>query len=618
MRRFTLLFCCVLTLVSLVSVVHAQQPFRITAKKVFNVRDAIADSVLQDGDRLGASFASLGSFPGLPAGILIGAGLRSADGVLPGLENAGKAWLLNVRPNGQIQPVGVIGPDQIPELSEFGVFGDAMSNIGDLDGDGLPELAIGAPQTIVDGGLELGAIYICFLDSVGGVRFYTRITNGFGGLPTGLIPSLSRFGSAIASVGDVDGNGVTDIMVSAPYDNVGGINTGGALYLLYLDNAGLVLSYRVINPSEPILNGRINNGDFFGSGMAWLGDLGGPGTGVLAVGAWGADTRGRVHLLSFTAGGVVNRNIEISVDLPLLSTVLDPGDAFGFALAKIDDLNNDGIPELAVSSPGDDDSNDGILDKGAVYILYLQSDGIPVFFDKISETSGGLGIKLAPSDFFSCAVNSPGDVDSDGLADLLIGARNKSVDGLRTGNFFLLKQLYCRIPTNPTANIGGPNTLEFNWEEQPGARGYLLQTRISGTSVWNSQNSLTNVLTLDTLEPGETYDWRIFTGCGQATSFGTDVYTVTMPLFREAGITPQSNPVQGPLIVQFTDGNLTSGILQIWSADGRLMHKEHLDNPAGTTYLEISQSVSWPSGVYWMELKTPDTVYKASLFQLVR
>ncbi len=64
---------------------------------------------------------------------------------------------------------------------------------------------------------------------------------------------------------------------------------------------------------------------------------------------------------------------------------LDPGDFFGAALAAIGDLDGDGVTELAVGSPGDDD---GGTNKGALWILFLNRDGSVRSYQKISDTEG--------------------------------------------------------------------------------------------------------------------------------------------------------------------------------------------------------------------------------------
>lgn len=599
--------------------VHAQEPYRITARKVFNVRSAMEDSMLFDGDRLGSSFARLGSFPGLPPGTLIATGLQGSDGPDGTLTRSGSTWMLHLKPNGKIVFVSRLDADNIVELDEFEGFGDALTTIGDIDGDGLTELVVGAPFSEVGGQEDVGAVYLCFFNPDGSLREYRYITNGSNGLPPGLIPAESWFGSDLAPVGDLDGNGVTDLAVSAPHDNIGGILTGGAFYLLFLDNTGAIIQHRVVNPSEPLLNGRIGNGDFFGSGMAYLGNFGPGADEMLAVGAYGADASGRVHLLSFTSAGVVNRNLEISFDLPLLAGVIDSGDAFGFALANIGDLNGDGFMELAVSAPGDDDSEDGINDKGAVYVLYLNEFGEPVQYDKISEISGGLNSSLSPSDFFGCSIGAPGDVDQDGIPDLLIGARNKAVDGLRPGNFFLLKQLYCRIPTNPVAFVSSPSSLVLNWDDQPDYKGYLVQFRATGTSAWSSNIVVTNTFSVDTLEPGETYDWRIATGCGGgSTSYNTDIITLTMPPLRESAITVQSNPVRGALSLLLTGAaSDVPGTLRIWAQDGRLVYHKSMIRDAASQYISLPESAIWPQGIYWAEWQGGDVPVRSAPIQLL-
>jgi hypothetical protein len=587
----SLLFC---------SATWAQDPYRVAGRKAFNARDAVLEGALEDGDRLGSSFAPLGSSPTGPGGLLMAAGLRGVD--VPGRPNSGEVWLINIRPNGNSQRVGRFGAADIPELSAMAGLGDAMAGLGDLDGDGISELAVSAPFDLVAGLTDLGSVYICYLSAEGELKRYRRITNGSGGLSTSFISPESRFGTAVASVGDLNGDGTPDLAVSAPADNIGGIPTGGAVYLLFLDTAGMVIQTRTINALTPPLVGRIANSDLFGSSLAWLGDLDGSGSGgYLAVGSPEADDRGRVHLLKLSSTGDVLLNREIRSDLPSLSGLLDGGDLFGYALANIGDLNGDGLPDLAVSAPGDDDSEDGGPNKGAVYLLYLREDGFPQYVSKISETSGNLGIDLSPSDFFASAVASPGDVDSDGLPDLIIGARNKSVDGERTGIFYLLKQAFCRPPGNPTASIESATSLTLSWSESPGASGYVLQTRIQGSSGWNTQTVFSSALNIDTLEPGETYDWRVFTGCGSLTSFFTERLSVTMPSERSAGLSAQYRPGSRTLIWQLDDAPEGQGELRLWASDGRLIHAQALTVSGGMESGSAQLERELAPGLYLLE-----------------
>ena len=99
------------------------------------------------------------------------------------------------------------------KLNEKSMFGKSIINIGDFDGDGITDLAVGAPADD-DGGLNSGAIYILFMNDDGTVKSHQKISGSEGNFE-GKIREGDSFGRSIANIGDFDGDGITDLAVGA-------------------------------------------------------------------------------------------------------------------------------------------------------------------------------------------------------------------------------------------------------------------------------------------------------------------------------------------------------------------------------------------------------------------
>lgn len=98
------------------------------------------------------------------------------------------------------------------ELSAGDFFGyGGLAGLGDVDGDGVPDLAVGAYQDD-DGGDDSGAVYVLRLTAGGGVKGNASKLSNAGGLSFELA-SRDRFGRAVASLGDLNGDGVGDVAV---------------------------------------------------------------------------------------------------------------------------------------------------------------------------------------------------------------------------------------------------------------------------------------------------------------------------------------------------------------------------------------------------------------------
>jgi len=98
---------------------------------------------------------------------------------------------------------------------------------------------------------------------------------------------------------------------------------------------------------------------------------------------------------------------------------LDNDDRFGISIASLQDRDGDGVTDIAVGSWLDDD---GGSDRGAVWLIDLQEDGMVKAHHKISQTMGGFGGVLDDCDGFGCGIAGLSDLDDDGVNELAGGA----------------------------------------------------------------------------------------------------------------------------------------------------------------------------------------------------
>lgn len=168
--------------------------------------------------------------------------------------------------------------------------GTGVADLGDVDGDGVPDIAIGAWQDD-DGGNDAGAVYVCLMNANGTVKGYTRIANNEGGFPTGILDATDFFGIDVYGMGDFNRDGWNDIVVGASGDDDGG-SAHGACYLLFLDSLGVVQSHQKISDTQGNFGGILASGDAFGVAVASLADMDGDGNRELVAGASGTASQG--------------------------------------------------------------------------------------------------------------------------------------------------------------------------------------------------------------------------------------------------------------------------------------------------------------------------------------
>ena len=304
-------------------------------------------------------------------------------------------------------------------------FGGGIAGVGDLNGDGIGDLVVGAPAAFAS---DAGRAYIYLLAADGSL---------LGDDTTGSGATGDRYGSSVAVLGDVDGDGVNDVAIGAPLDDDGAADAG-AVRVVLLDSRGFERSTALIAPGSGGLAATLDAGDRFGAGVAGPGDLDGDGVPDLVVGAPGDDDgaadAGAVHVLFLNADGTVKAEQKISGTVGGLTVAPVAGDTFGSAAAGIGDVDGDGVPDLVVGAPGDDD---GGTDRGAVHILTLDGSGLVTGQTTFSSTQGGVTGPIADGDGFGSSVAGLGDLDLDGGINFAVGAPSHDGGGTDRGAVYV-------------------------------------------------------------------------------------------------------------------------------------------------------------------------------------
>jgi hypothetical protein len=190
-----------------------------------------------------------------------------------------------------------------PTLATGDDFGRSVANIGDLNNDGITDVAVGAPLDNSFGNPDGGCVYICFMNADGSVKTNPapqKIGSGLG------LVANDNFGISVTGLGDLNGDGNEDIAVGAYKSDVTSFTDCGAVYIIFLSNSGGVVSYQKITRTTTEFSGQIGANSYFGISVTNLGDINNDQTNDIAVGAYNHDgTQGAVFTLRLRSNGKV-------------------------------------------------------------------------------------------------------------------------------------------------------------------------------------------------------------------------------------------------------------------------------------------------------------------------
>ncbi len=262
-------------------------------------------------------------------------------------------------------------------------FGHSVSNAGDMNSDGYSDFIIGAYWNDANGN-KSGSAYL-YTNSQTGVDIPDNLFLG--------INDNDNFGRSVSDVGDVNNDGYDDFIVGAD----GYLNERGRAYIYF---GGADMDYK----ADIILTGE-NTGDRFGFSVSGAGDVNNDGIDDVIVGAIGFNGSAGKAYVYF--GGLNMNNVP-----DVLIPGQFPGDNFGWSVSSAENVNNDLYDDFIVGAPNYNDG--GSSDAGRVYI-YFGGSSVNNFPNVIMTGEDAF-------DYFGFSVSNAGNVNDDNYSDVIVGA----------------------------------------------------------------------------------------------------------------------------------------------------------------------------------------------------
>jgi len=273
-------------------------------------------------------------------------------------------------------------------------FGWSVATAGDVNGDGYSDVIVGAER--FDGAATNSGQAYVYHGSATGLSHTAAWSDGSDQLD-------SNFGTSVMTAGDVNGDGYADVIVGAPYYNTLDLNEGRAY--LYL---GSILGLSPV-PAW-VEESAIRNG-YFGYSVATAGDVDGDGRSDVIVGAQnltnGHSSEGRA-LVYLGLGRTI-------APLPGWSAQVDEANILsGFSVARAGDVNGDGYSDVIVGARSKDDFG---MPPGEAQVYFGSGSGL-------SAAPDWTGNAIQTQEWYGHAVAGAGDLNGDGFEDIAVGAPN--------------------------------------------------------------------------------------------------------------------------------------------------------------------------------------------------
>jgi len=397
------------------------------------------------GESTGVSLAGVGDFDGDGLDdFVIGAPFATADG----RQSAGKVYLIYGR-TGYPPVVALDTLDAslgvvLEGASAFDSAGLAVGGGGDVNGDGRPDLIVGAHRSDAGGGPNAGAIYTVFGTPSSPAVVSLSDLDGTNGFTLLGVDGEDEAGASLSSAGDVNGDGFDDILIGARRADPGGRAKAGEVYVFYggTDLAATIELAGLDGTNGFVMVG-IDEDDEAGFAVSGVGDVNGDGFDDVAMSApvafpdfiifagetyivYGGDDVPAVTQLSGLDGenGTLVKGIEF-------------GDTSGDCVRGVGDVNRDGFDDLLIGATLGDPA--GLDMAGEAYVVLGGAAlGAEISLGDLEGSNGSLLSGAAAGDLAGLGCGGAGDVNGDAVPDLVVGAIGADPNGTASGSAYVV------------------------------------------------------------------------------------------------------------------------------------------------------------------------------------
>ena len=416
----------------------------------FVLNGVTRDEGLFVGDRSGRSVSAAGDVNGDGVDdLLIGAYRADPNG-----STSGASYVVfgasGVGGSGTLELSSLDGSNGfvLNGVTAFDFSGGSVSAAGDVNGDGVDDLLIGAGAADSNG-TRSGASYVIFGASGVGSSESLELSSldGSSGFVLNGVTTYDNSGRSVSAAGDVNGDGIDDLLIGAYRADPNG-NNSGASYVVFgasgVGNSGTLELSSLDGSNGFVLNG-VTTYDNSGFSVSAAGDVNGDGVDDLLIGAHRADPNGDYSGASYvvfgTSGVGSSGRLELSSLDGSSGFVLNGvtgGDRSGVSVSAAGDLNGDGVDDLLIGAAGADSNGNS---SGASYVVFGASGVGSSGTLELSSLDGSSGFVLngvTGGDHSGVSVSAAGDVNGDGVDDLLVGAAGADPNGSASGASYVV------------------------------------------------------------------------------------------------------------------------------------------------------------------------------------